>query len=617
MNQRRRKHHNAERYNAVNCHIDDSAQTVPCVVFVVGDAVQVVSSVVNFSRRCLERRVVTIGQIASYVPGSSAGAACAAAAGKSVPRRRGARRDCDRISKAEDVPEYKGSLPVEELLAFVEGSVPSPGAVRMPADNKLRRTKRKEPSSGDGDLKLRNGDSKLVEVDLPVPQNLACLPHSESLNGLLNGSSKHSQKLVSELPVNFDSYVGDHFPENEWLSSELASHLMVNRDYSDGIIERKEKEFVLVQKKRRPKTAAAVNGDTKSVEVPNGFCLSRNGIGNVMHDGKEEYAYMNGFSTEEILETNGSAVSRNSSEGSFAQSFSSDIDDLSHFVGEDGIDGGELYVDAPLSWNDADDEDDDDDDKEVSLSSFCSTMSSTESRQRLNSPSSHTVASPDIDQTDFLSQDGRNMQSDRQPGDCVSTCVEQDDSVDSCMIPAAQRLKTDSSTVSELYSDHFHCRCPHLCCTVPYKHVQHQTPVVFCDSERDRNSEDVSSVVFSFGCAMYDHLVDGGLCKEAKRAAVSPDTESELNGVKHLCSESPDDSAASLCDGIVSFMYSNTIPQCTSSSTQCTELLQNCTRTCSDDDMHSNTDTVDRFQVHDIQSYMYASKYSFVSCIAV
>ena len=542
------------------------------------------------------------------MPGSSSGCAGVGVASKNVPRRRGARRDCDRVSKAEDVPEYKGSLPVEELLAFVEGSAPSPGAVRMPGDAKLRRTKRKEPLPGDGDLKFRNGDSKLVEMDVPLPP-LACLHHSEPLNELLNGSSQHPQELVSGLPVNFDTYVDDPFPENEWLSTELANHLMVNENYDDGIVERKEKEFVLVQKKRRPKIAAAMNDSAKNGKPLNEL-LSKNGIRNTLCDGEEEYTYMNGFGTADILETNGSTVSRNSSEGSLAQSFSSGIDDLSHFIGEDGHSGGEQYVDAPLSWNNAGDDDEDGDDREVSLSSFCSTMSSTESRQRLNSPSSHKVASPDIDQTDVLSQDGQNLLSElQQLVDSVSIAAEHGDLSDNSTIPAAPQSKTDCSTVSAMCSDRY-CRCIHLCCTVPYKHFQHQTPVVFCDS---RPSEDVSSVMFSFGCMMSDHLVHGGLCTEATSTAVLPDTESEMNGIQHLCSESSDDSTASTCDGVVSFMYSDSILQCTSPSMQCIDLSPNCTRNCNVD-VHSNTDSVDLFQVGDVQSYMYASECRSIFC---
>ena len=548
-----------------------------------------------------------MGQISSYVPGSSGGGASAAAPGKSVPRRRGARRDFDRVSKAEDVPEYKGSLPVEELLAFVEGSAASPGAGRLPVDTKLRRTKRKEPMPGDGDIKLRNGDLKLVDVDMPVP-HLTCVPHSEPLNGLLNGSSsKHSEKLVSGPPVNFDSYVDDHFSENEWISSEFASHLMENDDNSDGVLERKEKEFVLVQKKRRPKIAAAINGDTKCVKPLNGFCLSRNGIGNTMRDSKEECSYVNGFSAAEILETNGSGVSQNSGEDSSEQSFSSGIDDLSHFIGEDEH-GGELYVDAPLSWNDAGDEDEDDD-QEDSLSSFCSTMSSTESRQRLNSTSSPKIVSPDVDETNVLLHDGRqSLLCEGRPSDSISTgtSAEQCHSTDSCEILSLQQLKTDSSTVLMSSSDHPR-RCTRLCCAMPYKHVKHQTAVVFCDSALDRTCEDVSSVVFSFGCTVSNHLVDGGLCIEAKSAAVSPDTESELNGIKQLCSESPDDGAAGPCDSAVSFMYSDSIPQRASASTQYVDLLQDCTRTCNGG-AQSDSDSVDHFQVRDVQSYMYSSK---------
>jgi len=558
--------------------------------------------------------VIAMGQIASYAlpGGSGGGAASTAATGKSAPRRRGARRDCDRVSKAEDVPEYKGSLPFDELLAFVEGSVPSPAAgVRMPADAKLRRTKRKDPLPGDADLKLRNGDAKLVDVDVPVP-SLGCLPDSEPLNGLLNGSSGHPEKLVSGLPVNFDGYVEDGFAKNEWLSSGLASHLMATEDHVDGTCERKEKEFVLVQKKRRQKIAATVNGDVKNVEHLNGFCLSKNGTRNAVHNGiEEEYEYMNGFSVADVSEANGSTVSRNSSEDSLAQSLSSDIDDLSHFVGEDGNSGGELYVDAPLCWNDAGDEDeDDDDDKDVSLSSFCSTMSSTESRQRLNSPSSHEAASPDIDRTDVFTQDEQNLQSEQPPVDSVIASAEQVSLTDNCMIPAVQRLKADCSPVSVLSSDHCRQRCTRPCCTVPHKHMPQQTAVVFCDSTPDQIVEDVSGVMFSFGCMVLDHLLDDGLCIEAKSAAVLADNESKPNGAKRMCSESPElPVTAGPCDGFVSFMYSDSIPQRMSSSSQRVEdPLQSCARTCNGD-VHSNADCTDHFQVHDVQSYMYTSKY--------
>ena len=556
-------------------------------VVVVGDKLRVGAS----SEKC--DAVVTIGQIASYVPGSGAGAA---AAGKSVSRRRGVRRDHDRVSKAEDVPEYKGSLPVEELLAFVEGSVASPGAaVRMPStDTKLRRTRRKEPLQVDG-------DSKLVDVTVPLP-HLASVPTSEPLAGLLNGSSKPSR---SELTVNYDGYV-DQSSENEWLSSELASRQqLVNENFDDGVVERKEKEFVVVQKKRKPKVVAAVNGDAKSIQPLNGFCFSRSGVGNTTHDDKEDCTYVNGFGVEEIPETNGSSFSRNSSKDSLAQSSGSDIDDLSHFVGEDGHSGGEQYVDAPLSWSN-DDADDDDDDKEESLSSFCSTMSSAESRHWLNSPYSCKVESPDVDQTDVVPKDRLELSADHLPDDSVPSSVECGHLSDSTVIHATQRLTTEPSSlpVPTLCTDSVH-RCTCLCCMLPYKHVKHQVPVLFYDLQPDRTIEDVSSIMFSFGCTMSDHLVDGGLCVEAKCAAVLRDMESELAGIKLPFSEFTDVDGSR--DDVVSFMYRDSIPEHRSSDTNCTELLQNCTRTCNND-VHSTADCVKQFRVRDVQSYMYTSE---------
>jgi len=549
--------------------------------------------------------VVSIGQIASYVPGGggtpAAGASAAGVPGKSVPgRRRGGRggRDCDRVSMAEDVPEYKGSLPVEELLAFVEGSAQSPpGSARgiPPTDSKLRRTKRKE--AGDVDMKLRNGDSKLVEVDVPVvPRQLACLPHSEPLNGLVNGSLKHPpSKLVSDLPVEgSNSYVDENFPEDEWLSSELANHLIVNEHHNDGdVVKRKEKEFVLVQKKRRPKIATVVNGDgAKNVEPFNGFCLGENGTGNV--GGKEECAYVNGFHVDEIPPTSGSIVSRNWSDSSLAQSSDSDICDLSHFVGEDDYRCGdaEMYVDAAVNWNSADDDNDDDDDKEDSLSSFCSTMSSAESRQRFSSPSSHKVVSPDIDEIDVLPQDRLTLSSEQQPCD-ISTSAEQDLLADICTTSPVHRLSSTST------DDGFR-RCTSLCCVVPYKHGEHQTAVMFCDSQ---SSDDVCDVVFSFGCTLIDHLASGGLCMEAARG--EDPTDSELNAVKDLRS----DAAAGSCDGKnVCFMYSDSIPQLPpSSSPQHIELLPSSARTCNNKPQ-SSVDSVYQFQACDVQLYMLASK---------
>jgi len=557
--------------------------------------------------------VVTIGQIASYVPGAgggttAAGASAAGASGKTAlgGRRRGARggRDNDRVSMAEDVPEYKGSLPVEELLAFVEGSVQSPpGSTRIPPpnDSKLRRTKRKD--AGDVDqLKLRcNGDTR-VEVDVPaVPSELACLPHSEPLNGLLNGSSSKlpASKLVSDLPVqDSNNYGDDNFLQDEWLSSELASHLMFNESHDDGIVKRKEKEFILVQKKRRLKIASPVNGDsTKSIEPRNGFCLGKNATGY----GKEECAYMNGFHVEEIQFTNGSTVSRNWSEGSLAQSLdSSDIDDLSHFVGEDGFRCGDagMYVDAAVSWNSVGD--DDDDDKEDSLSSFCSTMSSAESRQRLNSPSSHQVVSPDIDETEVLPQDGLYLSSKQQPHDNTEMSAGPDLLEGTYTTYPVQRLSTLST------GDGFH-RCTDLCCVVPYKHAKHQIAVMFCDSQGS-DDNDVSDVVFSFGCTLTDHLTSGGLCTEAAHAEDL--TESELNG-DLCCDEQGGLDTASSCGGGVCFMYSDSIPQFTSSSSPpCIDQpLPNSAQTYKDEARSRvGSGSVKRFQVCDVQSYMLASK---------
>ena len=545
------------------------------------------------------------------MPGSGSGSASAAATGgKSAPRRRGARRDCDRVSKAEDVPEYKGSLPVEELLAFVEGSVSSssPGGIRMPvADGKLRqgRTKRKEPLPAvDADPpKLRNGDSRLVEMAVPLPPHLAFLPHAEPLNGLLNGPSKHSEPPVSLLPMNFDSSVDSQFPENKWLSSELASKSMVNDSYDSGAVERKEKDFVLVQKKRRSKIVTAIDGSVKSVKPLNGICVTKNGVGNTVLAGSEEYAYVNGFSVEEILEANHSAVSQNSSEDSLARSFGSDIGDLSHFVGEDGHGSGDLFVDAPLNWDDV--VDDNDADKEESLSSFCSTMSSTESRQRLNSPCLYKVELSDINQTDILIEGRSGSVSDHLPDDSVTTADEQSHSVNNRVIHATQRLQMESGNIATLHTDDLRRRCTDTCCTVPYDHANQRTPVIFCDSAPARIIEDVSGFMFSFGCTMSDHLLDGGLCIESRCAGFSPDTECELSSIERWCPEPPAVDA-SHCDGIVSFMYSDSIRERRSSSTDRLE-PKNCMQTCNGD-VHSNGDSVGHFQVHDVRLYMYRSK---------
>lgn len=500
----------------------------------------------------------------------------AATAGKTVPRRRGVRRDCDRVSKAEDVPEYKGTLPVEELLAFVEGSVvSSPGTARIPstatADTKLRRAKRKEPLPIEEDLRLRNGDSsKLVEV--------SCLPHTEPLSGLLNGTSKPPHELVSELS------------ENGWLPPELASHLMMKEDHiDDGVIERKEKEFVLVQKKRRPKIAAAMNGDPK--QLLGGFCFSHNGVENIGDDGRDVGDYMNGFG----MEVNGSAVTRNSSDDSLAQSFGSDIDDLSHFIGEDGQSGCELYVDAPLCWSNGDEDDDQDD----SLSSFCSTMSFTESHQRLNSPPSSKVeSSPDINQVDVVPRDQLDLPADRLPDNGISATDEESSLANSRMTVVSQRLKTDSCNPSSMLCTDRVRRCTRLCCVVPYRHVKHQSPVMFCDSRPVHTGDDLSAILFSFGCTLSDHLVDGGLCIDAKCAA-----ECELDSARHLCSELPavDDSPS------VSFMYSDIVDEQSSSSVSCVQPSLNSSQTCSSDAL-SNTGCIQRFEIHDVQSYMYTSK---------
>ena len=557
---------------------------------------------------CAVAAAVTIGQIASYVPGAGTGASASAAAAASAAggkgagsRRRGARRgDHDRVSKAEDVPEYKGSLPVDELLAFVEGSVPSPpGRVPPPADPKLRqRTKRKEPLPTDAaDLKLGNGaDSKPVEVPVPVPHL-----DSESLAGLLNGSAKHSAKSVSEPTAN--GCVEGQFSENEWPSPELVSHLVSHEDYSDGVIERKEKEFVVVQKKRKPKIVAAVNGDAKSIQPLNGFCFARNGTGNTVHDGNEDCTHVNGFGTEEFPETNGCVISRNSSKDSLAQSSGSDIDDLSHFVGEDGQSGCEQFVDAPLSWSNADvDADDDDDEKEESLSSFCSTMSSTESRQRLNSPSSCKMDLPDIDPTDVVLQDRLDFSSDHLPDDGICSTIECDQLADSSMIPPTPPPTTEPSSFPTLCIESV-SRCSHLCCALPYRHLKHQVPVIFCDLRPNRTVDDTSSVMFSFGCTMSDHLVDGGLCVEAKCGDTLPATESELAHIKH-----PEFPADESQDNIVSFMYRDSISEHESSNTNCVQLPQKCMRTCNSD-THLNTNCVEQFRVHDVQSYMYTSEY--------
>jgi len=511
------------------------------------------------------------------------------------------------------VPEYKGSLPVEELLAFVEGSVQSQGSGRVPADTKLRRTKRKE--AGDGELKLRNGDSKLVDVEVPL-SHLACLPQPPPLNGLVNQSSEQSSKLTSDLPVqiSFD----DHFPENEWLPRELASHLLSNEEYSGDVIERKDREFVLVQKKRKPKIAAtvAVNGDAKTVGPLNGFCLGQNGTETTFGNGKEEYGYVNGFQTEDIPEAYGSALSRNCSDGSLAQSFSSGIDDLSHFVGEDGAGVGELYVDAPLCWNSAGEDCEDDDDKEDSLSSFCSTMSSAESHQRLHSPSSHKVASPDIDETDVLPQDRLSLTSKGQPDDDINTSPMQDHLADICPTSTVQRLSGLSLFCT---TEHPLCRCTRLCCVVPHRHEKQQTPVVFCDSQLERTGEDnVSSIVFSFGCLLSDHLESGGLCVEAVHAEVLPDAvESKLDGIyqpwfeEQGIGDAADDDDDD--DDDVSFMYSDSIPQFMSSNLQYVEPQPISIRTY-DDDAHSSVDLVDHFQVRDVQSYMFTSKCLMLLC---
>jgi len=118
--------------------------------------------------------------------------------------------------------------------------------------------------------------------------------------------------------------------------------------------------------------------------------------------------------------------------------------------------------------------------------------------------------------------------------------------------------------------------------------------------------------MFSFGCTMSDHLAAGGLCVEARCAAILPAMDSELNGIKCPFSEfaGVDESR----DDIVSFMYRDSISEHRSSSTNCTEQAQNCMRT-RNNDVHPRTNYVEQFHVRDVQSYMYRSK--FLPCRVV
>lgn len=499
------------------------------------------------------------------------------------------------MCKAEDVPEYKGSLPMDELLAFVEGSVPAP-ALRL-SESKIRRIKRKEAVDGDHSIhSCCNGSALLVRSAGPHENNCRT-PRSAQLNGLSVGRSKRSTKMAVP-PINSEIYSeasGTGQLMDDWLTSEIANHLMVHDDFDDDLLRRKEKEFVLVQKKRKQKPAAIIslNGDVGKPAMLNGLRYN---------DTRKMLSETNGF-VQHVLKANGIAVSRNSSEISFTQSTGSDIDDLSHFAGE-GQDGsifaGDLFVDAQVQW---------DEDKDESCASVLSVGSSDDSLRffaylsdsgfvhKLNGlpKDCDDVVSIRSDNESMYREEGMQIQSECY---CAADVVQEtSDHVEAC--DAASELVHLSKKSHELP----------LQSTVraPSPAIRPQA-VAFVDARANFIYEDTADVTFTFGCMLPDHLTDGGLCTGYGPLAVSgAGTFSNSVTVSgHACSCSPKSAASDCCTLPVSFMFSDsTHPDASPSVPKSTkEILPNRTVDAVDDRDNTDVESV-HFRVIDAQVFLY------------
>lgn len=272
-------------------------------------------------------------------------------------RRRGARKDCDRVSKSEDVNGYKGSMPVDEVLAYVQGAVAST-TPRMSAEARSSRSKRKDVVYNMQRARkvVQNTDSEMNQDD--DRQEIGRQdPAIRGVNGSLRTThqiAKPTRTIVSlknlSPPVN-DSIISASQHMDAWLSLKMAHHLTMHDDFNDTDLEQKEQEFVKVCKKKKPKSSMTINDVIAKSSLESGrlhdlaHCVRKNGKTFVSAAGDSVI--------QQVLNGNVVAVSRNSSELSFCHSVESDMDELSPYL--DNVSGstGEILADGPEYWHDA------------------------------------------------------------------------------------------------------------------------------------------------------------------------------------------------------------------------------------------------------------------------
>jgi len=440
---------------------------------------------------------------------------------------------------------------MDQVLAFVEGSLPNingsvqpsaaaatAAALRL-ADAKLRRVKRKEVMDGDQRLhdcgndesvpsgvSSTSGDSPCSSTRSPNhPKDPSSVSsHPKRKKGLTSIGITHGNSATR---ASAHGSNGLHLMD-DWLTSEIASHLMVHDDFDDDVLQKKEKEFVLVQKKRKQKIAVSLDGIMPSY---NGLRL-------------DTQKTTNGFA----LKSNGIIVSRNSSEVSFTHlthstGTGSDIDDLSHFVGEDHeaeIFDGELFVDARTMWDNEKDE-------------SCTSVLSVESSDEIL---------PLTDDSDW-----------RTGAEAKAGCLSDELSTEivhktaSCVPEQRHDCSTDVSSGSPRSIEESNSKpsihSPSPVSVSPDFWLNHQQAVVFLDARAHYAvTVDTSTLTFLFGCTLSDHLAENGPCKgsECSVAAGSCEISVENRNCKSDFRALP-----SVGNGLrsiqVSFMFCDSVPE--------------------------------------------------------
>jgi hypothetical protein len=432
---------------------------------------------------------------------------------KAVPRRRGARRDCDRVCKSEDVNGYKGSMPVDEVLAYVQGEVHLPSSC-FEAESRSRRPKRKDLVSNMQRAQkgiLPRSDIEYIQSDV----DKSTTEQIETFHDVIEPvDCRQSNGKALSLNMNNSGKLKKH----SWLTSNFPAALS-----SSDAQPKKEQEFVLVRNKKKQKspTTSSTVDDREDIGKCSKICSDSNGL--VHHIP--------------------SSVSRNSSELSFTPSVDSDIDGLSHFIEESGVhEAAELLDDAHVDciyWYDARE----DSPSCRSSNSSYDSMRRFECMQRDNLPyssSSVDIEHNDDSEVDFAVRgvpDGVEEVSDFESPQLSDTVqvktvdyvhdnkvIHKDKTTDFVYIP--NQLLSDAQKTTHLMchlvSDKQRA-VPAGQCNVNVS--RSHPPVEFVDSvallDRSIAKTCLSGITFTFGCMVSEHLTDGGLCTQSACSKIS------------------------------------------------------------------------------------------------